>query len=58
MSDPVLLSIEARIRTTEETDQLAERIRESISMIVGREQLEDFRVRELPLTPPKRPRAV
>ena len=49
MSDPVLLSIEARIRTTEETDQLAERIRESIAMIVGREQLEEFRTRVMPL---------
>jgi hypothetical protein len=37
--------------------QLAERVRESVALIVGRDRLEDFRVRVLPLTP-KKPRAV
>jgi hypothetical protein len=29
-----------------------------VSMIVGRDNLEDYRVRELPLSPPKKPRSV
>jgi hypothetical protein len=33
----------------EEAEPVAERIRESVSLIVGREALEDFRVRTLPL---------
>jgi hypothetical protein len=56
--EPVLVTIEIRFRAEEDTAQLAERVRESVSLIVGRENLEDFRVRELPLTPPKKPRAV
>jgi hypothetical protein len=56
--EPVLVTIEIRFRAEEDTGQLAERVRESVSLIVGRENLEDFRVRELPLTPPKKPRAV
>ena len=52
------MTIEIRFRAEEDTGQLADRVRESVSLIVGRENLEDFRVRELPLTPPKKPRAV
>jgi hypothetical protein len=53
-----LVTIELRFVTEEEPGQLAERVRESVSMIVGRQALEEFRVREMPLAPPKRPRAV
>ena len=56
--EPVLVTIEIRFRTDEDTQQLADRVRESVAMVVGRDNLEDFRVRELPLTPPKKPRAV
>jgi hypothetical protein len=56
--EPVLVTIEIRFRTEEETQQLADRIREAVSMIVGRDNLEDYRVRELPLSPPKKPRSV
>ncbi len=56
MAEPVLVTLELRFRTTEDPDQLAERIRESVRLIVGREALEDFRVRTLPLRPPRRPR--
>jgi hypothetical protein len=57
--EPVLVTIELRFRTAEDdTEQLGERVRESIAMIVGRENLEDYRLRVLPLTPPQRPRAV
>ncbi len=57
MAEPMLVTIEMRFRTTEQTSALADRIREAVTMIVGREALEDYRVRSMPLTPPKRPRA-
>jgi hypothetical protein len=53
MSEKVLVNVEIRFTTDEEPRQLGERIRESVGLIVGRERLEDFRVRVLPLTPPK-----
>ena len=56
--DPVLVTIELRFRTTGDPDQLGERVRESVAMIVGREELEDYRLRVLPLSAPKKPRAV
>ncbi len=56
--EPVLVTIEIRFRAEDDTQQLADRVRESIAMIVGRDNLEDYRVRELPLSPPKKPRAV
>lgn len=58
MVEPVLVTIELRFRTEDDPQQLGERVRESVAMIVGRQALEDYRVRVLPLTPPKRPRAV
>jgi hypothetical protein len=57
MTDPVLVTIEARIRTTEDAAQLGDRIREAIAMIVGRDALEEFRVRVLPLVE-RKPRGV
>jgi len=57
-TDPVLVTIEVRFRTQEDAEQLGDRVRESIALIVGRDNLEDFRIRVLPLTPPKKPRAV
>jgi hypothetical protein len=58
MAEPVLVTIELRFRTEEEPHQLGDRIRESVALIVGRDRLEDFRVRVMPLAPPKRPRAL
>lgn len=58
MAEPVLVTIELRFRTEDDPQQLGERVRESVALIVGRQALEDYRVRVLPLTPPKRPRAV
>jgi hypothetical protein len=54
-SDPMLVKIELTFKTTEDQDANAfgDRIREAVGMIVGREALEEFRVRTLPLTPPK-----
>ena len=45
------MTIELRFTTTEGGDAVAERIRESVRLIVGADALEDFRVRELPLSP-------
>jgi hypothetical protein len=56
MTDPVLVTIELRFKATEDPEQLGARIRESAAMIVGREALEEFRLRVLPLSQPKRPR--
>jgi hypothetical protein len=56
--EPILVTIELRFKTSENPQQLGERIRESVSMIVGREALEDYRLRVMPLAPPKRPRTV
>ncbi len=58
MAEPVLVTIELRFRTEDDPRQLGDRIRESVSMIVGRDRLEDYRLRVLPLAPPKGPRAV
>lgn len=51
----MLVKIELTFKTTEDQDANAfgDRIREAVGMIVGREALEEFRVRTLPLTPPK-----
>lgn len=57
MAERQLVEIQVRFVTGEATDALAERIRESLALIVGREALEEFRVRTMPLAPPK-PRAV
>lgn len=53
MPDKKLVTIEMRFVTEESTEQLAERVRESVAMIVGREALEDFKVRTMPLAPKK-----
>lgn len=55
-SDKVLVTIELRFTTEDDPEQLGERVREATSLIVGRQALEDFRVRVLPLAPPKGPR--
>jgi hypothetical protein len=56
--DAVLVTIEMRFRTTGDPRQLGDRIRESVAMIVGREELEEYRLRILPLSSPNKPRAV
>jgi hypothetical protein len=58
MAEKILVSIELRFTTEQDADQLGDRVREAVSMVVGREALEDFRLRVLPLTPPKKPRGV
>ena len=44
-----LVTVELRVRTAEDPEQLGDRIREATTMIVGREALEEFRVRSMPL---------
>ena len=58
MAEKVLVTIEMRFTTEEEPEQLGERVREAASLIVGRDALEDYRLRVLPLAPPKKPRQV
>lgn len=58
MGERVLVTVELRFTTEEDAHQLGERVRESVAQIVGRDRLEEFRVRVLPLAPPKRPRPV
>ena len=58
MAEKVLVTIEMRFTTQDEPEQLGERVREAAALIVGKEALEDFRLRVLPLAPPKRPRSV
>ncbi len=45
MGEKVLVTIELRFATEDDPEQLGERLRESASLIVGRDALEDFRVR-------------
>lgn len=56
MSEPVLVTVEMRFVTSDDPDALAERIRESVRLIVGGEELEEFRTRVMPLTRPKKER--
>lgn len=54
-----LVTVELRIRTAQDPTQLGDRIREAAALIAGREALEEFRVRSMPLDePPKGPRPV
>jgi hypothetical protein len=44
-----LVRIELAFVSEDDPEQTGERIREAVSMIVGRDALEDFRIRTLPL---------
>ncbi|HYG72281.1 MAG TPA: hypothetical protein VEC15_08340 [Actinomycetota bacterium] len=58
MADKQLVTIELRFVTEDEPEPIGDRVREAVAMIVGRDALEEYRVRAMPLAPPKRPRAV
>ena len=58
MSEKILVTVELRFTTEDDPKQLGERVREAVSMVVGREHLEEFRVRVMPLASPRKPRAV
>ena len=44
-----LVRIELAFVSEDDAGQVSERIRESVAMIVGRDALEDFRIRTMPL---------
>lgn len=54
--EPVLVRIELTFKTDADARALGDRIEESVRLIVGREALEEFRVRTLPLRQKKSPR--
>jgi hypothetical protein len=47
-----LVTVELRIRTAQDPTQLGDRIREAAALIAGRDALEEFRVRSMPLDEP------
>jgi hypothetical protein len=49
-----LVRVELAFVSEEDPEQTGERIRESVAMIVGRDALEEFRVRTLPLDTKKK----
>jgi hypothetical protein len=53
MAERKLVQVEMRFVTEGDPGGLADRVRESVALIVGRDQLEEFRVRTMPLNPPK-----
>ena len=56
--EQVLVRIELTFKTEADPLELGDRIEESVRLIVGREALEEFRVRTLPLGRRKGPRPV
>ncbi len=48
--DPVLARVELTFRTDDDPHALADRVREAVALIVGREALEEFRLRVMPLS--------
>jgi hypothetical protein len=54
--DPELVRVELAFVSDqgEDADALGDRIREATASIVGRDKLEEFRVRTLPLVEPKK----
>lgn len=49
-----LVRVELTFVTDEDAGSLGDRIREAVAMIVGRDALEEFRVRSMPLDPKKK----
>jgi hypothetical protein len=56
--DRELVSVELRFKTDGDARALGDRIEEAVRSIVGRDALEEFRVRTLPLSQRKGPRPV
>ena len=50
-----LIRVELSFVTEEDAEALGDRIRESVANIVGRQAIEEFRVRAMPLDPKQRP---
>jgi hypothetical protein len=58
MAERTLVQVELRFVTDEEPGPLSERVRESVALIVGRERLEEFRIRTMPLKAQKHLKSV
>ena len=58
--EPILVRVELSFRSTEDesVEAIGDRIKESVALIVGRSELEEFRTRVLPLSQKKGPRPV
>ena len=56
MAELQLITVELRFKTREDPGQLGDRIREATASIVGREELEEFRWRAMPLESKQRRR--
>lgn len=54
MTGRQLVRVELSFVTEDDPEGLGERIREAVRMIVGREALEEFRLRTMPLDPKKK----
>jgi hypothetical protein len=53
MAGEKLVTVEIRFVTGEDPEPIADRMRESIAIIVGKEALEEFRMKAIPLGGPK-----
>ncbi len=53
MAGEKLVTVEIRFVTGEDPSQLADRMRESVATIVGKDALEEFRIKAIPLEGPK-----
>ena len=49
-----LVTVELRFVSTEDAEQVGDRIREAVALIVGRDTLEEFRIRTMLLEPKKK----
>jgi hypothetical protein len=49
-----LVTVELRFVSTDDAEQTGDRIREAVAQIVGREALEEFRIRSMLLEPKKK----
>ena len=52
MAGETLVTVEFRFVTSDEPEQVADRLRESAAVIVGRDALEEFRVKTIPVEGP------
>jgi hypothetical protein len=50
-----LIRVELSFVTEDDAEALGDRIKESVANIVGRQAIEEFRVRSMPLDPKQRP---
>ena len=50
-----LIRVELSFVTEDNAEALGDRIKESVANIVGRQAIEEFRVRSMPLDPKQRP---